>query len=264
MLVSFMTARRRRRLLTEPVPEGWRERIPRTAPLVGALPGGRLEHLIDLIRVFIGEKSFEGAGGFEITDDVRLCIAAHACLLLLGRETDVPSARVYPELGSIVVYPDEYVAPLEEYREDGTVYDGIEERSGESWGQGAVALSWMDVEAGAADPGDGENVVLHEFAHQLDEETGEANGVPLLESRQAYAEWARVMTREYDRLVNRVERGQRVLLDEYAAEHPSEFFAVATEFFFERPHELKARHTELYGQLAACYRLDPAGWPRRR
>lgn len=262
--MSFFTRRRRRKLLSEPVPEHWRVLLRREVPLLDALTPDQFETLLDLARVFISEKNFEGAGGFEVTEDARVIIAALACLPLLGRARDVPGARVYPTLCSIVVYPNDFVVPLEEHQPDGTVYDGEEELSGESWGRGTVVLSWSDVVDDAAHPSDGRNVVLHEFAHQLDEETGEPNGVPLLPTREAREEWARVMTREFDRLVRDVERRRRVLLDDYATEDPAEFFAVATEFFFERPHELKARHPELYAQLLAFYELDPAQWPRTR
>ncbi len=258
--MSLFTRRRRRKLLESPTPAHWRQILDRNVPGLRALPEGQLETLLALTRVFLEEKNFEGAGGLEMTDEVRVTIAAQACLLLLGRSDDVCGARVYPALQSIVVYPDEYVAPLEEYQPDGTVYDGPEERSGESWSQGAVAISWADAMAGAADPADGDNVVLHEFAHQLDEETGESNGVPPLPSPGAHAEWARVMTREYDEFVRRVDRNKRVLLDEYAAEDPAEFFAVATEFFFEKPRALRSKHPDLYEQLSSFYHQDPAEW----
>jgi len=217
-----------------------------------------------LTSVFLGEKNFEGAGGFELTDEVRVTIAAQACLLLLGRADDLTNLRIYPGLDSVVVYPGEFVAPLEEYQPDGTVFDGEEERSGESWGHGAVVISWEDARAGAADPEDGWNVVLHEFAHQLDDEAGAADGAPLLPSREAQAEWTRVMSREYEEFTAKVDGNRRVLLDEYAAEDPAEFFAVATEFFFEKPRALKKAHPDLYAQLRALYRQDPAEWQVRR
>jgi Mlc titration factor MtfA (ptsG expression regulator) len=256
--MSWFTRRRRRRLIDSPIPEGWREILARNVPYVRLLSGDEQLALLRLTLVFLEEKNFEGAGGFEVTEEARVTIASQACLLLLGRSADICDASIYPALQSVVVYPGGFVAQLEEYQPDGTVYDGPEERYGESWAQGAVALSWDDVRFGASDPTDGENVVLHEFAHQLDEETGEANGVPLLPSPEMEAEWARVMSREFDGFVEKVARNRRVLLDEYAAEDPAEFFAVATEFFFERPNGLRKRHPELYGQLRAFYRQDPA------
>lgn len=240
------------------MPEHWREIVERNIPLARALPDGQLAALLQLTRVFLDEKNFEGAAGLEMTDEVRVTVAAQACLLLLGLSGSAVDARIYPALQSVVVYPGEFIARREEYQPDGTVYDGPEELDGESWSHGAVVLSWEEAKAGAADPADGVNVILHEFAHQLDEETGESNGVPLLGSPEASEEWARVMTREFDELVRRVDRGQRVLLDEYAAEDPAEFFAVATEFFFERPRALRSKHPDLYEQLKAFYRQDPA------
>lgn len=256
--MSWFARRRRKRLLESPIPERWREILSRNVSHVRHLSEDERLVLLRLTQVFLEEKNFEGAGGFEVTDEVRVTIAAQACLLLLGRSADICEASIYPALQSVIVYPDEFVARLEEYQPDGTVYDGPEERYGESWAQGAVVLSWEDVRSGAADPADGENVVLHEFAHQLDEETGEANGVPQLPSPEAYAEWARVMSREFEEFVEKVERNRRVLLDEYAAEDPAEFFAVATEFFFERPRALLARHPDVYAQLRVFYRQDPA------
>ncbi len=260
--MSWFTRHRRKRLLESPIPERWSEILARNVSHVRFLSEDERLALLRLTQVFLEEKNFEGAGGFEVTDEVRVTIAAQACLLLLGRSADMCEASVYPALQSVIVYPGEYVARLEEYQPDGTVYDGPEERYGESWAQGAVVLSWEDVRFGAADPAAGKNVVLHEFAHQLDEETGESNGVPLLPSPETYAEWARVMSREFEEFVRKVERNRRVLLDEYAAEDPAEFFAVATEFFFERPRALRARHPDLYTQLRVFYRQDPAEWAR--
>lgn len=256
--MSWLTRRRRRKLLDGPIPERWRDILARDVPCVRSLSDDERTALLRLTQVFLDEKSFEGAGGFEVTEEVRVTIAAQACLLLLGRSADICEASVFPGLQSVIVYPSEFVARLEEYQPDGTVFDGPEERYGESWAQGAVVLSWDDVKAGISDPADGENVVLHEFAHQLDEETGESNGVPLLSSPEDYAEWARVMTREFDEFVEKVDRNRRVLLDHYAAEDPAEFFAVATEFFFERPNALRTRHPDLYRQFTAFYKQDPA------
>ncbi|MFH1864537.1 MAG: M90 family metallopeptidase [Candidatus Eisenbacteria bacterium] len=256
--MSWFARRHRKKLLDSPIPERWREILARNVPCARSLSDDEKTALLRLTGVFLEEKSFEGAGGFEVTEEVRVTIAAQACLLLLGRSADILVARVFPALQSVIVYPSEFVARLEEYQPDGTVYDGPEERYGESWAQGAVVLSWDDVKAGASDPADGENVVLHEFAHQLDEETGESNGVPLLSSPEDYAEWARVMSREFEEFVEKIERNRRVLLDEYAAEDPAEFFAVATEFFFERPNALRTRHPDLYRQFRTFYQQDPA------
>jgi len=206
-----------------------------------------------LIHVFLAEKSFEGADGLAVGDDVRVMIAAQACLLLLHRDTDF-----YPGLRSIVVYPRGFVVETEEELDDGTVIEGQEERSGESWYRGSVVLAWDDVLGGAATMRDGYNVVIHEFAHQLDNESGQIDGAPNLGGRARYREWASVFTPEYERLIDDVAHHRKTVLDKYGATHPAEFFAVATETFFEKPRALRRRHPELYAQLMAYFQQDPA------
>ena len=134
-----------------------------------------------------------------ITDEIRLTIAAQACMLLLHRKTDI-----YPLLQSILVYPHAFVAPLKERGPGGVVIEDFEERDGESWDIGALVLSWDDVLESVADDHDGYNVVFHEFAHQLDDESGIADGAPPLPERSMYADWARVLGAEYDALVEAV------------------------------------------------------------
>jgi Mlc titration factor MtfA (ptsG expression regulator) len=206
------------------------------------------------VHVFLDEKRFEGARGFVVTSEVVLSIAAQACLLLLHRETDY-----YPRLRTIIVYPDTYVAPRRERR--GWVESEREDvLHGESWGQGVIVLSWArTVESSTYQ--DGGNLVLHEFAHQLDEEDGHANGAPILGPHITPAIWARTMRRAYDALRMAAVIGEETLLDPYGAESPSEFFSVATETFFERGTELRAQHPEVYEQLKLYYQQDPAAWP---
>ena len=205
-----------------------------------------------MIQVFLDEKEFEGCGGLTITDEIRVTIAAHACLLLLGRETDI-----YPELRSILVYPSTYVSRYSVQQPDGTVLEEEEPNLGESWATGYVILSWDEVARDSARGDDGRNLVLHEFAHQLDDESGASDGAPLLPEPSMYADWARVLGGEYKILVEKAERRRRTLLDKYGAESPAEFFAVATECFFERPVELRREHPELYAQLRSFYNQDP-------
>jgi Mlc titration factor MtfA (ptsG expression regulator) len=249
----WLSKRRRRRLAERPVPPEWLPIIERNVPYFRLLSTEEQRELLGLLQIFLAEKHFEAVGDLDMTDEIRVTIGVQACLLLLGRETEI-----YPNLQSVVVYPGAYVAPDSYIEADGTVAEVSEVRDGESWARGAVALSWEDVLRGASNITDGENLVLHEFAHQLDEESGDADGAPVLPSSSMYAEWARVLGREYDRIVRDVERDRRTFLDEYAAESPAEFFAVATEFFFEKPVQLKSKHPELYEQLRAYYRQDPA------
>jgi len=205
------------------------------------------------IQVFLAEKRFEGAAGLVITDEIRVTIAAQACMLLLHRDTDY-----YPGLSSIIVYPHEYVTRHTERSPGGFVQEGTQARLGESSTRGAVVLSWDHVRAGASDVDDCRNVVFHEFAHQLDAEGGRVDGVPLLPQRSSYIAWARILGAEYEKLRKHTARGHRALLDRYGATSPAEFFAVATECFFQSPAQMRDEHPELYEELKAYYRQDPA------
>jgi Mlc titration factor MtfA (ptsG expression regulator) len=205
------------------------------------------------IQIFLAEKQFEGCGGLRITDEIRVTIAAQACILLLHRRTDY-----FPKLVSILVYPSTYVVRGGRPIGGGLVTDDPEARLGESWEAGVVVLVWDSVRAGAGDIHDGHNVVLHEFAHQLDQESGAGNGAPILPRRSMYVAWARVLGHDFDQLVRDTERDHRTLIDQYGATNPAEFFAVATETFFEKPRQLRSQYPALYGQLQQFYRQDPA------
>jgi Mlc titration factor MtfA (ptsG expression regulator) len=253
VMLSWFRNRRRRRVTQRPFPPEWAEILGRNAPWMQRLEPDDRAELYSKIQIFVAEKNFEGRGGLEMTDEIRVTIAAHACRLLLGGASDC-----YPKLFSIIVYPSTYVAPKRERGPGGTVVETMQARLGESWTSGAIVLSWDDVRHGIADIHDGHNVVYHEFAHQLDAEYGGTDGAPKLSRPSMYVTWARVFSQEYETLVRSVLEGRETLLDAYGATNPAEFFAVATEFFFERPVELKARHPELYEQLAAYFRRDPA------
>ncbi len=251
-MFAFLKRRRRAKIAARPFPDTWLQFLKKHLAYYRLLSAGEQTELQRHIQIFLAEKRFEGCGGQKITDEVRLTIAAQACLLLLNRETDY-----YPGLSSIVVYPDAFIAPVRRSLDGYVQIEGEEVRLGESWGMGTVVLSWADVQYGASEIDDGENVVLHEFAHQLDNEDGEANGVPRLE-KGGYRTWAKVLSREYEQLVRDVERHRPTVVDEYGAEDPSEFFAVLTETFFERPIELKENHPEVYELLRGFYHQDPA------
>lgn len=220
------------------------ERLP--VPLRGELEGH--------VQVLVAEKHFEGCGGLTLTDEIRVTIAGHAALLLLGRDP-----HYFPNLITILVYPSTYVVPVED-RDGAIVTEREDERLGESWRRGVVVLAWDAATSGARALGDGDNVILHEFAHQLDTEDGAADGVPYLDRPSDYAAWARVLEPEYRRLRSQPETS---ILDEYGATDPAEFFAVATETFFERPEQLRERHPALYAELSRFYNLDLAALPKR-
>jgi len=251
-MFGILTKRRRDKLRRMPPPPQWSDILRRTFPLFARLDPADQQELLGHIQVFVAEKHFEGCAGLEVTDEIRVTIAAQACLLLMHRDTDY-----YRRLRSILVYPRAYLVEHEEQRGD-IVHRYATERAGESWHFGAVVLAWDEVLAGASDPLDGYNVVFHEFAHQLDQEDGAAEGTPKLEHRSRYVAWARVLGREFRRLQRSVIREEETLLDNYGASDPAEFFAVSTEFFFERPHDLRRRHPALYDQLRQFYRQDPA------
>jgi Mlc titration factor MtfA (ptsG expression regulator) len=251
-LPVWLRERRRSRIRRSPFPEEWEAILERNVPLYRRLSEADRSELKGHIRVFLAEKRFEGAGGLAITDEIRVAIAAHACVLLLHRTTDY-----YPGLYTILVYPGAYVAERAVREPMGTVTEQTETRLGESSTRGAIVLSWDAVEATASDVGDCRNVVLHEFAHQLDAQDGLVEGTPVLADRSRYVAWARILGREYERLRRDAALGRQTVLDRYGATSPAEFFAVATECFFARPKLLKARHPELYGELRGYYQQDP-------
>jgi len=253
-MLGWLRRRRRQQVRTRPFPPEWNAILERL-PIYGRLPGPDRAEVCEHIQVLLEEKRFEGCGGLEITDEIRVTVAAHAAVLLLHRQTDY-----YPQLASILIYPEAYNAPADRHVGDYLVEEGIEMREGESWYRGSMVLSWEDVQRGAADIGDGQNVVFHEFAHQLDDESGTADGTPVLESREQWRRWVSVFEQEYQALQDADDRGRRTLIDPYGAESPPEFFAAVTECFFERPRKLKQRHPELYGLLSGFYRQDPASW----
>lgn len=255
-----LVTHRRERQQAEAIPPAWRAIVRRNVPLAASLPADLQVQLRRHMQVFLAEKAFVGCQGQVIDDEVRVTIAAQACLLLLNRPTDY-----YPSLRQVLVYPSAFAVDIEHTDEIGVVQSGRDWRAGESWQEGQVILSWEDVLRGAADPHDGWNVVIHEFAHQLDSESGLTNGSPALPNRERQASWSRVMQAEFDALVNAVERGEEdTFLDPYGASDPVEFFAVVTEAFFEQGPELRAQHPPLYEELQAFYRVDASAWPTAR
>jgi Mlc titration factor MtfA (ptsG expression regulator) len=249
-----LRGRRRRRLMAVPFPAAWERMLQATVPLYRRLPAPLKRQLQGRINVFLAEKRFEGCDGLALTDEMRVTIAALACVLLLNRDTDY-----YARLVSILVYPHPYSAEAG-YRFGQQYVVGEQARSGESWPTGAVVLAWDNIRQEALDIHPPHNLVLHEFAHQLDQEESGAEGLPVLKGRAQYVAWARILGEEYERLRSGVERDQPDILDEYGATNPAEFFAVATETFFDSPLDMKRSHPALYAELRDYYKLDPAEW----
>ncbi len=253
---ALVAAWRRRRVRRQPFPAAWREVLRRRMPAFAKLPSDLQLQLKKHIQVLVAEKPFIGCAGMVITDEVRVLIAAQAALLLLHRQ-----AGYFTRLRQILVYPGAFVVERSQPDELGLTHETRRALAGESWEQGQILLSWDDVLAGAADPHDGHNVVIHEFAHQLDQERGRANGAPWLGRREGYASWARVLGAEFAALQMQLARGETPpVIAPYAATSPAEFFAVVSEHFFEQPGALAAAHPALYAEFTRCYRTDPLAW----
>jgi len=253
MPIAFFKRRRRDALRAEPAPAEWGGILERNMPVFARLSAEDRAELLGHVQVFLAEKNLEGCGGLELTDEIRVTIAAQACLLLLHRDTDY-----YPRLRSVLVYPSTYFVPGEHHVGGDVWAEGEEAYLGHTQQQlGALVLAWDAARGGATNPLDGDNLVLHEFAHQLDFEDGATDGTPPLAGREEYATWERVMEAEMRALRDAERRGRPTVLDTYGAENPAEFFAVATEAFFERPRELRENHPELFAALRAFFRQDP-------
>lgn len=245
---------RRQRITRRPFPAAWRDIVRRRVPLARELPAAQQLRLKKHIQVLLAEVPFIGCDGLEVDDEKRITIAAQAAFLLLGR------GGSFGNLREVLVYPGHFVVPRSEAGAGGVVHEGRDVLAGQSWQRGQVIVAWDAVRDGAAAPHDGANVVMHEFAHQLDQDTGAANGAPYVGRGALQQTWARVMNQEFDALRARLARAEPGLIEPYAATNPAEFFAVTTELFFERPDALAAERPALYGQLERCYRLDPASW----
>ncbi|WP_144213479.1 M90 family metallopeptidase [Shewanella donghaensis] len=249
------TAKRRQSVTATPFPKAWRKILKYRIPYFKALPTDLQLQLKNHIQVFIDEKQFVGCDGFEITDEVKVTIAAQACLLLLNRKTDF-----YPKLKQILVYPYAFIV-----QKNNTDFAGVASTKhnvllGESWGNGKIILSWKSTLDGAADPFDGQNVVIHEFAHQLDQENGNANGAPTLRDITDYKTWSTTLGREFESLQYCAQQHLPSLFNYYGATNPAEFFAVISETFFEKPVEFYQQHNLLYKELSQFYQLDPINW----
>jgi Mlc titration factor MtfA (ptsG expression regulator) len=234
-------------------PAHWRTWLRESVPLTTRLPESLRQRHEALVLEFIAKKPFLGCAGFEVTEEVRVVVAGHACLLILAR-----GLGAYAHVRQILMYPGEFAARRSAIGMDGVVQEHVQVMHGESSSLGHVVLSWADIQH----PGDaGHNLVVHEFAHQLDQAKGAANGAPFTVASKARRErWAEVMSREFRQHQVNAQFGEQTLLSHYGATNPSEFFAVCAEVFFELPQAMKYVHPSLYGELKSYFRLDPADW----
>lgn len=247
----FYRSWRRERQLQQPFPEQWRQILRAQVPAYTKLPAELRNLLEQQVQLFLSEKSFYGCDGFEIDDTVRLTVAGHACLLITAR-----NFSDFDDISSILVYPDAY--HVREIESDGIIVsESSQIRAGEASSRGQVVLAWAECEEGAVNPSGHHNVILHEFAHQLDYLDGTADGAPPLSGEQA-RHWQETMTRAYEHLRQSLRHHRRPWLDPYGATEPAEFFAVLTEAFFQQPGHLKEEQPEVFEALRGFYRLDPS------
>ncbi|MES2934016.1 MAG: M90 family metallopeptidase [Pseudomonadota bacterium] len=253
--IWWLPAYNLKRALERPFPPNYAKILRKNIPVYRKMHSDLQLQLKRLIKQFLHQKKFVGCDGLLVTDEVKVTIAANACLLLLNR----PS-RVYPDLRLILVYPSAFIVPRTEMGIGGVVTHANQTLSGESWSDGRVILAWDHVNKNIDDHVPGHNVVLHEFAHQLDSESGQPNGAPPMMTSAQYERWAAVLSREFSYLQSAVEHRLDSVIDYYGATNPAEFFAVATEAFFETPEALSDHHPELFGQLRAYYQVNPCEW----
>ena len=248
-----MRRRARNELLAQPLDDRQRAMVDDMVPLVRKLPQTLHRQLEGKINLFREQVEFIGCDGLEVTEEMELSIAAQACLLVVNTDT------WYSHLRTILIYPGAFKSMHKKY--DGYVVTEADQvRLGESWSYGPVVLSWAHSEQGAVNDADGKNVVFHEFAHQIDNLSGHADGAPVLPKGQSFAEYERVILNAFDTHVENVEHGRKTVFDAYGATAHEEFFAVAVEVFFEKPGQLKREEPEVYAQLAQLFALDPASW----
>jgi len=230
----------------------WQELVA-ALPILRGIDAASLARLRTLTETFIARKDFQGAGGHSVTVSQSATIAVQACLLVL--ELGVENYRGWSE---IIVYPDEFIPTREAVDAAGVVHITRNIMVGEAWLHGPVILSWSEVAPAAGHVGDGFNVVVHEFAHKLDMLNGNANGFPPLHRGMSRGAWTHAFEEAYADLCRRADGGRYCALDPYATESPGEFFAVASEAFFEIPNRLKRCYSQVYDQLGLFYRQDPA------
>ena len=238
----------------KPFPDQWRWILKKQWPLYSRLPEDLRDQLEQLVLVFLERIKIRGVEGLDIDDEIRVLTASQACILLINQKSFFPK-----KLRSVVIRPKGYTATQHES------YGGITSEKeiqvlGQSWENGLVVLSWDNTRSGARNAKDGRNLVIHEFAHQLDQADGRADGAPILGSPEQYAKWRKVCSRVFTDLQRKIEEGEKTIIDEYGATNPAEFFSVVTETFFEKPFYLKKRRPELYQLFQEYYQIDPLSW----
>lgn len=261
-MLQWLADRRRKKLVAVPFPADWKKILKQNVIHYGVLAEEERTRLHALIQVFIAEKYWEGCGGLELTDEIRVTISAQACLLILN----LPH-NYYENVETIIVYPSTVILPERKLSFFETALRPIEPEipiTGQAFRQGPLILVWDEVLRDSRHPESGYNVVYHEIAHKLDMLDGAADGTPPLRSRSEYRDWVRICSSEFLRLRREVEQGRETFLNSYGAVNEAEFFAVATEQFFDQPLEMIKHAPDLYRVLSQYYRQDPAQRTRRK
>ena len=253
MQFPWSKANHRREILAQPLPVAWAGYLSANVALYRTLSAREQTKLGDIARVLVAEKNWEGCGGLALTEEIRVTIAGQAALLVLGFE-----GEYFPNVETILVYPQGFLVTVRRPGARGVIVEQTVPYAGEAAQRGPVVVSWEDARRGGRGVGDGHNVVLHEFAHKLDMRDGAADGAPYLSGGAQIETWSRVMSAEYRRLVEDTQAGEPTLLDAYGATNAAEFFAVATECFFEMARRMRNEHPELYAVLSGYYKQDPA------
>jgi Mlc titration factor MtfA (ptsG expression regulator) len=253
-MFSIFKNRRRRKLRQEPLPDPWRQDIERNVAVFSLLPPAEQSRVSEAVKIIAAERLFVGCRGLTITDEVKVTIGAQAALLL-GEED-----YYFDRVPTIYVYPRDLATNSVRDLHDARLIEEDVPIDGQVLEQGEIRLSWDEVLYGARDATDGENVVLHEFAHHLDRLDGELGGTPPLASEDQRQNWIRVFDRELAQLRRDLKAGRNVFLHEEAAENRAELFAYSTEIYFEQPHDLHELHPELFDCLLGFYKTDPRAW----
>ena len=255
-MYHWLLNHRRKEILEKPFPSHWREILGEMVKHYSFLNSDEKVHLEQLIQVFIAEKKFEGCNGLEITDEIQVVISAEACMLILDLPHDL-----YRKLDTILVYPSVVVIPPSKagvFTQSPLLERPALPISGQALMGGPVILVWDEVKREARHPESGHNVVYHEFAHYLDMLDGRADGTPELHGREQYRIWAEIFSTEFLELRRKLKKGEKTFFDPYGATNEAEFFAVATEFFFDKPMKMQKTHKDLYDVLAGFYQQDTA------
>ena len=248
-MFGWFKNRRRKKILAASFPESWALHFNRNVRLTWDLPPESITTLEQLTKVFVAEKHWEGCEGIVVTEEMKVTVAAQACLMLLG-----VNDFYFDNVSTILLYPKAFRRDIS----DGT--SQVSHRAGEAWQGGPIVLSWKDALKGGRNEDDGKNVVIHEFAHALDGLDGEMGGNVMFDDESTSQQWQAIVDREFAELTAAKQRGTNTLLDHYGATNKAEFFAVASETFFEQPHEVMQEHRDLFRLLRIYYRVDPTTW----